>query len=1004
MRYLPLLLIFASCSESSRDSAGTPIEACLITASGAWANNVALPDDPFVHGPDGGELNRPLPSWVKFAVLECDPSTVYFQDSRSYPFHYDFATSELDPFLGMSRSEFDSVTLYEGERAAILGAVMIQPFRQLRAGAEEYGIQLVGIDALEKERVVDIVRQVSARIGASQESRIFYFPVFEQQATAIEHRDFYASQGIEISSAERWSSGNFVYATGWAIGQLKFFPAEELEEAFERGDLGPGDVLLTDGIPASVPLVAGILTLSASSAASHTAILSKTFGVPFGYLANEDDRLRARELIGRRVAVRAYETFGGHVLDVIDVENEVDDVTLAEILKLKRPQPLELEPVAPLGEIARSVRDVALEDTGFVGGKAAGLGTLTRSIPDNVPAALAFTFDLWSGFLDRPGAVGTASTSLRDLIQDRLSGYTFPPVDMAVLAADLEAVRDWIKDPALTSFAEGHEAAVIEALLDPAHGLQPDAKIRFRSSSNMEDAQRFTGAGLYSSFSGCLNDELDEDELGPSHCDPEKSSERGVFRAIRKVFASFYDERPFLARLQYEVAERDVGMAVLAHHSFPDEFELANGVVTLEQPDGRTRHFGIATQAGAVSVTNPEPGQVPERMEGVRFGGLSLYLDLIEPSNLIPIGARVMDWTADYFALVRLVEEAAEQFELETGRRSFALEFEFKKLAPGGAAMPSGGLVVKQLREVPLADTQESIVPYVIGSTASQTTFQGERSNVISNHRLKVELELTTRGGWLDELIAAEELFEAASLRFTDGCSIQEEDFVIPNSSKAFQVWDGEAFVLTLDQPMLANPRVTRIRTMAIPTLVAPSAAPILIAKDLRGFVMDVDHLDPVSVWQDFPAPGLVPVYQEQVTLTGPRTSLSTDLPHDFRAEDNGVVIEVEMRWPRGPGASAGYTAPLVRWDQTVITGLTQDPIVLEGEFSQTYRPEHHNFSERFVFAPHLEPGLAGPILEELEARGIHLIFLSVSFGHSIEATITTYNAADIGDPCVLGK
>ena len=37
---------------------------------------------------------------------------------------------------------------------------------------------------------------------------------------------------------------------------------------------------------------------------------------------------------------------------------------------------------------------------------------------------------------------------------------------------------------------------------------------------------------------------------------------------------------------------------------------------------------------------------------------------------------------------------------------------------------------------------------------------------------------------------------------------------------------------------------------------------------------------------------------------------------------------------------------------------LTTEPIVLTNHFSQTYRPEHHNFSSNFIFDPWLDPAV----------------------------------------------
>ena len=70
----------------------------------------------------------------------------------------------------------------------------------------------------------------------------------------------------------------------------------------------------------------------------------------------------------------------------------------------------------------------------------------------------------------------------------------------------------------------------------------------------------------------------------------------------------------------------------------------------------------------------------------------------------------------------------------------------------------------------------------------------------------------------------------------------------------------------------------------------------------------------------------------------------------------------------------AGATAPLKRWEQTTITGLTSEPIVLKGYYSQTLHPEHHNFIEHYLFEPQLEPNLSSDILAELKAKDIRYI------------------------------
>lgn len=101
------------------------------------------------------------------------------------------------------------------------------------------------------------------------------------------------------------------------------------------------------------------------------------------------------------------------------------------------------------------------------------------------------------------------------------------------------------------------------SILDALAPFDNKRKIRFRSSTNVEDSDVFVGAGLYDSFSGCTMDDTDGNEIGPSHCDETKEDERGVYRAIKKVFASFYNLNAYLERLRFGVVEDEAGMAVL---------------------------------------------------------------------------------------------------------------------------------------------------------------------------------------------------------------------------------------------------------------------------------------------------------------------------------------------------------------------------------------------------------------------------------------------------------
>ncbi|MGB2809190.1 MAG: PEP/pyruvate-binding domain-containing protein [Sedimentisphaerales bacterium] len=977
-----ILLLFVFSVAAGSVAFGESIE-----PSPYWKNQMSFPDEPFrVVGGSASE-----PDWVKFTIIlpPYDPNIVYFQDCREYIFHYHFATELLDPFIDMNTSEYDQITLYEDGQQSVLGAVIMPPSGGYPAppALPEYGIQFVRLDPYTREEIAEMFNLVKACVIAEPDVQAFYFPSYEQAATAEANREWFELQGIELGSTGRWAQGNACYSEGWALGELKFFAGDQIKGAYLAGDLGPGDILLTDGVPAEVPFVAGIITLSPSTPSSHVAILAKTYGVPFVHLALAEDANRAQELVGHKIVLRGYSTFNGVEVRLIDVEGVLNEAEISEILALKTPAVLDISPMAHYGAYSASTEGLSPADIKYFGGKAANYGIIRNAIPNQSPVALAFSFDLWNEFLDQTIAGGN---TLREEITDRLSGYTYPPSDMAALSSELEGIReDLFKDTDVTSFTPQLQVAIIQALLDPNYGFDMLRKIRFRSSTNVEDSNQFTGAGLYDSFSGCLADDLDGDSEGPCLCDANEDNERGVFRAIRKVFASFYNDNAYLERLRHDVNEGEVGMALLVHHSFPDEFELANGVAILEKWH-TTWRIELVTQLGAVSVANPQDGSIPEEVS-VYASSYGTYLTLVSQSNLVPLGATVMDWQDDYNDLSQLLITVGEDYNNVTGQDYFLLDLEYKKVAAGGAAIPGGGLVVKQVREIPRPDPTERITPFLINEPVEFCIYQGECSDIFANHRLKSRWLFETKNLWLTKKNLEDCFYKSLALEYLADNRILVVTGETALWPKAFHKFNGTD--TTIDgwfMHHLANPRTCELYTEFIPTEVKVDENPMLTLSDIGWLNLQVEYNEPVPSWE----------------YTGPNTTM-TDLiclrrclepqvgdllQHRSFTGAKGASISTSFYWPPDPGMAGGYTAPLSRWVETVIEGYTSEPIVLHGWYSQTYRPEHHNFSEHFLYEPRLEPGISQDALDELGAQDIRLIHLYMTYDVN---SVTTYRFED---------
>jgi hypothetical protein len=351
----------------------------------------------------------------------------------------------------------------------------------------------------------------------------------------------------------------------------------------------------------------------------------------------------------------------------------------------------------------------------------------------------------------------------------------------------------------------------------------------------------------------------------------------------------------------------------------------------------------------------------------------------------VPLGATVLDWQDEYIELARLLAAAAQQFERLTGKTKYTLDFEYKKVAP------EGKLIVKQVREIPQPDNTRSITPFLINEPVEYCTFQGEYGDVFANHRLKSCWRFETKNMWLTKEDLARCLYTNVELEYADSGRVRSVSGKLsewPFASHKTQQGGYEHQVDTIDGWLmhhLQNRRGCQLYSEWIPTLVSRAENPMLTLEDFQWLTLHVEYDEPVVT---IDGTGPTTTTTESIRLCPCPQPQQGDLLQQRSAKlggRGGVSISTSFYWPPTPaGPIAGYTAPLVRWVETVITGYTTQPIVLHGWYSQTYRPQHHNFSEDFIFEPQLEPGLSTGLLAELRAKDIRFIYLQVGFGDPI--------------------
>jgi hypothetical protein len=167
-----------------------------------------------------------------------------------------------------------------------------------------------------------------------------------------------------------------------------------------------------------------------------------------------------------------------------------------------------------------------------------------------------------------------------------------------------------------------------------------------------------------------------------------------------------------------------------------------------------------------------------------------------------------------------------------------------------------------------------------------------------------------------------------------------------------------------------ADQRVYQLETTVIRE-VSEARSPLLTQADFSK-LFSVTYATPMP--KISPSGSITTTTQEQVRLVPWPVRTASSLLQTRNLSAGSIGIQTSFYWPENPHFAAGYTAPLVEWLETRITGLTSEPIVLRGYYSETYRPEHHNFGENFIFEPRLEEGISAGALAELGSADIQLL------------------------------
>ncbi|MCB9758580.1 MAG: hypothetical protein H6739_01945 [Alphaproteobacteria bacterium] len=608
-----------------------------------------------------------------------------YLNANAYTLHYDLMVEGFpDMFPGLTRQEYVNMVLEPTEKRYSAGnlAQYLAP-----GGGTFYGFTVWDDPAVESrtatyEEVLNVYEELLATFAPEP---LVFVPSSSNQIEA--------AQGWDAPFPIRGVEGGIdyeVYTRGVGYGTVRLYDLGELAAAERSAAFGFQDILVLDEAPLDIErVISGAVTGTRQGELSHLNVRSAARGTPNCFIADPHSALAAWE--GRLVRLECGED-----------DWSVQSATLAEAeawWEALRPEPvgvpapdLTTDTFVGLLDLPTDTEAQRAAALAAYGAKGTNLAALYQRIPAEYQLiGFVVPFAWYDRFLQEQGwtvdlGQGEGFHTFAETLDVWLSDETFLN-DAAARRSMLTDLRIAIREAPL-------DPALVSALYDAIVATWGDdtTMVRFRSSSNAEDALQFSGAGLYDSESVCAADSVDGDDEGDSLCDPDQDDERTIERGLRRVWASMWNTEAYEERAWYGIDHRQAVMGILVNTRSKDE--RANIVAFTGNPTGSDDRTLVNAQIGELDVVSAEPGVYPEKtLVRLDAQGQVSDIDRVNGSSEVPDGFEVLSdgQITELAELYWVIEGSYPLDGVAPEGTTLLLDSEWKVL-------PDGQLVVKQIR------------------------------------------------------------------------------------------------------------------------------------------------------------------------------------------------------------------------------------------------------------------------------------------------------------------
>lgn len=578
---------------------------------------------------------------LKFLITEVQHPKLYFINTKRFKYHYDFFTQGLGNTISLEK--FNGETYFTDRRKNIAGSIIAHDNFGLNG---IYTIEFWPTDPVNPEHTAIAYNLITACMLFAQ-GRIAYHPAGETQEELYESsKSDLENLGVKSILTDELF-GNVMYASlnqGEAYGVLRVAEGNSRPPTIR-------DVIVYKNAPNDLPHVAGVITEQPQTPLSHINLKAQQDKTPNAYIKQASDDPKISNLVGKIVHFKV--TSDGYEI------NEASQADVDVWFEKIRPKAVTYSKKNTTIDAILPLKNLSAESALAYGVKASNVAELRKILPDNVPDGFGIPFS----FYDR-----------------------FMKVNNLYVAADqMMAEPKFKSDPTerehrLNEFKRRIRQASIpndlQSKIDAMYAHFPmGTAIRCRSSTNNEDLENFSGAGLYDSYTH----RPDEGDIG---------------KTIKQVWASLWNFRAFEERDFYRIDQNSVAMAVLVHPNTDNE--IANGVAITKNiyvPDQKGYYVNV--QKGENLVTNPTGGATPDEylVSAIYGPNREFETQYIRHSNQVEKGETILN--VDQRDQLRIAMEKIQNHFAIIYRRerdpTFGMDIEFK-------FDKSGKFIVKQAR------------------------------------------------------------------------------------------------------------------------------------------------------------------------------------------------------------------------------------------------------------------------------------------------------------------